>query len=86
MFQLLGHNLIFFKEENCLNIKYGLVIEIYIGQEFSLILLTTLKEGIDHNQNTNLEDLQEYSANFEVDKVNRHKTNEQTDFKLQLYW
>lgn len=62
-----------------------MIIEFWISQEFFPILLTTLKKGIDCNQNANLENLQEYLANFKIDKVDCYKTNEQTDSKSQLY-
>lgn len=61
-------------------------MEVHIGLKFSLIFLITLKEGINRNQDVDLEDFQENFANFKVDKIDCHKTNEQTDFKLQLHW
>lgn len=61
-------------------------MEVYISEKFLLILLTTLKKDINQNQDVDLKNLSEYLANFEVDKIDCHKINEQTNFKLQLHW
>lgn len=60
-------------------------MEVYISEKFLLILLTTLKKDINQNQDVDLKNLSEYLANFEVDKIDYHKINEQTNFKLQLH-
>ena len=85
MLQSWGHNPALFEEENYQDAKYGLVREVRIDQKFFPILLIILKGGVDCNQDADLEDLQEYLANFKADEVDCHKTNEQIEPKLQSH-